>query len=303
MLRQAIFAVVHIDHNAGPGSIQVLKELFLATQGAVRRPHHRRDAQRSALLRRLCRLAAGRAAPGEVDRDCGTSSRPTPTSSSARIRRDSGRAAAGARAVTASVPGRFEQGRRIPRGLGLSAAAHEAIVPCRAFSRSSPFDGRLRAGASNAFSSSQAGMPDPNFRETVVLATSRKARSYRRHHQPPHRPLARRNAAERTLSNLSRSRYSSAAPWRLKACSPYSRPTSFSGAAVPMLPGLYLASCRAKDGSREVVKQRVDESGTTAEVKSREHGHGRAGKLVGLELRRTSLRRHGPPKNIGSLKV
>ena len=35
MLRQAIFAVVHIDHTPGPGSIQVLKELFLATQGAV----------------------------------------------------------------------------------------------------------------------------------------------------------------------------------------------------------------------------------------------------------------------------
>src|SRR5258705_12104984 len=35
MLRQAIFAVVHIDHTPGPGSIRVLKELFLATQGAV----------------------------------------------------------------------------------------------------------------------------------------------------------------------------------------------------------------------------------------------------------------------------
>src|SRR5260221_12666102 len=35
MLRQAIFAVVHIDHTPGPGSIQVLKELFLATQGTV----------------------------------------------------------------------------------------------------------------------------------------------------------------------------------------------------------------------------------------------------------------------------
>jgi putative transcriptional regulator len=35
MLRQAIFAVVHIDHTPGPGSIRILKELFLATQGAV----------------------------------------------------------------------------------------------------------------------------------------------------------------------------------------------------------------------------------------------------------------------------
>jgi len=35
MLRQAIFAVVHIDHTPGPGSIQMMKELFLATQGAV----------------------------------------------------------------------------------------------------------------------------------------------------------------------------------------------------------------------------------------------------------------------------
>jgi putative transcriptional regulator len=35
MLRQAVFAVVHINHTPGPGSIQMMKELFLATQGAV----------------------------------------------------------------------------------------------------------------------------------------------------------------------------------------------------------------------------------------------------------------------------
>ena len=35
MLRQAIFAVVHIDHTPGPGSIRIMKELFLATQGTV----------------------------------------------------------------------------------------------------------------------------------------------------------------------------------------------------------------------------------------------------------------------------
>jgi putative transcriptional regulator len=35
MLRQAIFAVVHADRTPGPGSIQMMKELFLATQGAV----------------------------------------------------------------------------------------------------------------------------------------------------------------------------------------------------------------------------------------------------------------------------
>jgi putative transcriptional regulator len=35
MLRQAIFAVVHIDHTPGPGSIQMMKELFLATQATV----------------------------------------------------------------------------------------------------------------------------------------------------------------------------------------------------------------------------------------------------------------------------
>jgi len=35
MLRQAVFAVVHIDHTPGPGSIQMMKELFLATQGSV----------------------------------------------------------------------------------------------------------------------------------------------------------------------------------------------------------------------------------------------------------------------------
>jgi len=35
MLRQAIFAVVHVGHTPGPGSIQIMKELFLATQGAV----------------------------------------------------------------------------------------------------------------------------------------------------------------------------------------------------------------------------------------------------------------------------
>jgi putative AlgH/UPF0301 family transcriptional regulator len=35
MLRQAVFAVVHADHTPGPGSIQMMKELFLATQGTV----------------------------------------------------------------------------------------------------------------------------------------------------------------------------------------------------------------------------------------------------------------------------
>ncbi len=35
MLRQAVFAVVHIDHTPGPGSIQMMKELFLATQVTV----------------------------------------------------------------------------------------------------------------------------------------------------------------------------------------------------------------------------------------------------------------------------
>jgi putative transcriptional regulator len=35
MLRQALFAMVHMDHTPGPGSIQMMKELFLATQGAV----------------------------------------------------------------------------------------------------------------------------------------------------------------------------------------------------------------------------------------------------------------------------
>ena len=35
MLRQAIFAVVRTDHTPGNGSIRMMKELFLATQGAV----------------------------------------------------------------------------------------------------------------------------------------------------------------------------------------------------------------------------------------------------------------------------
>lgn len=35
MLRQAIFAVVRTDHTPGTGSIRMMKELFLATQGAV----------------------------------------------------------------------------------------------------------------------------------------------------------------------------------------------------------------------------------------------------------------------------
>jgi len=35
MLRQAIFAAVHADHTPGPGSIQMMSELFLATRGAV----------------------------------------------------------------------------------------------------------------------------------------------------------------------------------------------------------------------------------------------------------------------------
>src|SRR5258707_27642 len=35
MLRQAIFAVVRTDHTPGAGSIRMMKELFLATQGTV----------------------------------------------------------------------------------------------------------------------------------------------------------------------------------------------------------------------------------------------------------------------------
>lgn len=35
MLPQAIFAVVHTDHTPGPGSIQMMRELFLATRGNV----------------------------------------------------------------------------------------------------------------------------------------------------------------------------------------------------------------------------------------------------------------------------
>jgi putative transcriptional regulator len=35
MLRQAIFAVVHAGDTPGPGSIRIMKELFLATQGSV----------------------------------------------------------------------------------------------------------------------------------------------------------------------------------------------------------------------------------------------------------------------------
>src|SRR5256886_8898973 len=35
MLRQAIFAVGHIDPTPGPGSIRIMKELFLGTQGTV----------------------------------------------------------------------------------------------------------------------------------------------------------------------------------------------------------------------------------------------------------------------------
>ena len=35
MLRQAIFAVVHSDNTPGPGSIRIMRELFLATQGSV----------------------------------------------------------------------------------------------------------------------------------------------------------------------------------------------------------------------------------------------------------------------------
>jgi len=35
ILRQAIFAVVQADQTPGPGSIRIMKELFLATQGSV----------------------------------------------------------------------------------------------------------------------------------------------------------------------------------------------------------------------------------------------------------------------------
>jgi len=35
MLRQAVFAVVHMGETPGPGSIRIMEELFLATQGSV----------------------------------------------------------------------------------------------------------------------------------------------------------------------------------------------------------------------------------------------------------------------------
>jgi putative transcriptional regulator len=35
MLSRALFAVVHMDHTPGPGSIQMMKELYLATQSSV----------------------------------------------------------------------------------------------------------------------------------------------------------------------------------------------------------------------------------------------------------------------------
>jgi putative transcriptional regulator len=35
MLRRAIFAMVRTDHNPGSGSIQIMRHLYLATQGAV----------------------------------------------------------------------------------------------------------------------------------------------------------------------------------------------------------------------------------------------------------------------------
>jgi len=81
-------------HTPGPGSIQMMKELFLAIQGAVV-DHIIERRQRSALLRRLCRLAAGERARRSTG--FGTCSRPTPGSCSARIARDSGKSCCGVR--------------------------------------------------------------------------------------------------------------------------------------------------------------------------------------------------------------
>jgi len=71
------------------------------------------------------------------------------------------------------------------------------------------------------------GMPDPNFRETVVLVTHEEGAEATGViiNRPTNRSLAEMLPSERFKPF--KERYSSAGRWRLKACSPYSRLTSF----------------------------------------------------------------------------
>jgi len=62
----AIFAVVHTDHTPGPGSIRMMKELFLAIQGAVVDQSSRRRPTKRATTSAMSPGGRG-AAPG-VDR-------------------------------------------------------------------------------------------------------------------------------------------------------------------------------------------------------------------------------------------
>ncbi len=62
-MMDSLFALVR--NNPGEGAVQVLERPLRHRGGRDRGPHHRDDAERRALLRRLRRLAPGRARQGD----------------------------------------------------------------------------------------------------------------------------------------------------------------------------------------------------------------------------------------------
>src|SRR5882672_4099759 len=189
-----------------------------------RRPHHRRDPQRSALLRRLCRLAAGRVAPGGrpgiVVRPRG---RPR-----ARVPQGSGKTLGRAAAPRA---GGDRLGPRMKRSCWAPLVAL-LVLATAAYAQGSSRTLLLIA---------RPGLPDPNFRETVVLVTQEEGAEATGViiNRPTNRSLADMLPSERFKPFKEPIFFGGpVAPQGLFAVFQADR---FSGAAVTMLPGLYLA--------------------------------------------------------------
>src|SRR5713101_3596192 len=189
-----------------------------------RRSHHRGDSQRGALLRRLRRVAAGGAAPGGrpgiVVRARGRSRSRFPQGSGETL----GRAAA-ARAGGNRLGPRMKRSRRaaLLAFLVLATAAH------------------AQGSAKTLFLIARPGMPDPNFRETVVLVTHEEGAEATGViiNRPTNRSLAEMLPSERFKPFKEPIFFGGpVAPQGLFAVFQADR---FAGAAVPMLPGLYLA--------------------------------------------------------------
>jgi len=84
------------------------------------------------------------------------------------------------------------------------------------------------------------GMPDPNSGKRWSLSPTRKARKQPASSSTAHQPLARRNVAERALQTLQGADILRRAGGASRLVAVF-QADKFSGAAVTMLPGLYLA--------------------------------------------------------------